>query len=121
MYMKCSRTKNKMVKAIEQGAKYDCCISEWCNKRDQNDRFLNSTYDLPITCNRFDRSISNSGHEYKALKQRHSNRDPALHQYHFEIRNGSALAAGTAFCKQTLRQAIGRLNSTLNFHFYIYL
>ena len=54
------------------------------------------------------------------LQQRHSNRDSALPQYHFEFRNGSALAAGTALCRQTLRQAIGRLNLTLNFHIYIW-
>ena len=54
-------------------------------------------------------------------RQRHSNRDLALRQYHFEFRNGSALAAGTALCKQTLRQAIGRLNLSLNFYLYIYL
>ena len=48
-------------------------------------------------------------------------RDPALRQYHFEFRNGSALAAGTDECKQTLRQAIGRRNLTLNFRLYIYL
>ena len=41
-------------------------------------------------------------------------RDPALHQYHFEFRNGSALATGSDECKQILRQAIGRLNLTLN-------